>query len=416
MKICYVADKIEGLHEGTGGAGQGARRVLDLISNNKQLQIHAVTLPAVKTAILGKNVYLHSISNIDAYTGNLLGNIIRIILPFDWQVYRQFINILDTIKPECIHAHRINDLSLAIIYAARKKHIPLILSIYDYWLFCPTAMLWKEDKRVCYNFKGNNCFSCLKNRKLGLMQYLCSIFRQMIFSYFIAKIDEFIVLSESSRKILESYGIPGNKIDNIRLPLEYKENKYPIKNTNTLVYVGWLQPHKGVHILLKAMKNIVKKKPDTKLRIIGSYSENKKYYQKICSLISGYGLNTNITIEGEKKSSDIHSILSESDIVVIPEQWENMSPLILTEAMAAAKPIVASKVGGLPELIEDGKSGLLVDRKDIRNFENKILWLLRNRKKADKMGIEAKKRFLKLFSSKNIFNRLMKTYQSVCLK
>ena len=84
----------------------------------------------------------------------------------------------------------------------------------------------------------------------------------------------------------------------------------------------------------------------------------------------------------------------------MPEQWQNMSPVIIAEGMAAGKAIVASRMGGIPDIIEDKISGVLANHDDSFDFASKIIELLSNQSYSDKIKENAKRRFNELFNNK----------------
>jgi len=86
-------------------------------------------------------------------------------------------------------------------------------------------------------------------------------------------------------------------------------------------------------------------------------------------------------------------------MVVVPEQWpSDFGPLILVEAMALAKPVVASKIGAIPEFIKDGINGFLVEHNQPEQFAKKIIWLSNNKATAKTMGQRAKETAQFLFN------------------
>jgi len=416
MKICYISDVIEGFHEKTGGAGQAARRVLNLLSEQTDLSIDVITLPFALNSPTIKNTFFHKIYSFENYFGKTIGAILTLLIPWNLFIYFKVNRLFREIKPDVIHLHHFTKLSFSIISAAKRNNIPLIHSIYDYWFLCPTEMMWIPAVGFCKLGRGKQCRYCLRNRKLGLIQYLIWFFKKPIFSYFLSQIDQFIVLSESSKKILELSGVSSNCIHTIRIPLNFsKKTLIPTPIPNKLLYAGWIQPHKGLHILIQAMNQVIKKVPNTILTIIGSGEENPYYFNNIVSLVNQYKLNSNIVFSKRKNTEEFNQIFMQSSVIIIPEQWENMSPLLLTEAMAASKPVIAANVGGIPELIENNKTGILFDSQNVTMLANKIIWALKNPLLMQKMGKNSKFKYDLLFDNKKILKHLEKEYYSAII-
>ena len=225
-----------------------------------------------------------------------------------------------------------------------------------------------------------------------------------------------VVLSESSANILQHYGSEKTKIHVIRqtsLPKEEELRKKETIEQGSILYVGWLQHRKGLHVIIKAMPKILRSVPEAKLYIIGEVTEeDKQYLNELEHLIKREGLENRVLFLGKKPYEEVKEFLRKSQVVVIPEQWENMSPVILVEAMAFAKPVVASRIGGIPEFIDDNRNGLLVEPHNLSDFTKKVVLLLKNGAYAAKIGETASKDIIKLCDQKQSLKKLLDLYNS----
>lgn len=146
-----------------------------------------------------------------------------------------------------------------------------------------------------------------------------------------------------------------------------------------LLTIAALHPRKGLKYLLMALRKIIEQKNSTKLVIIGEGPE-KKELEKLAQKLK---ISTNVRFLGHQES--IPRILKSSEIFVLPSIKEAFG-LVLLEAMAAQLPIVATNVGGIPEIIEDRKNGLLAEPKDSDALAERILTLLNNKPLRDKLA------------------------------
>ncbi|MBI3755103.1 MAG: glycosyltransferase family 4 protein [Deltaproteobacteria bacterium] len=181
---------------------------------------------------------------------------------------------------------------------------------------------------------------------------------------------------------------------------------------NSILFAGWIDEKKGLHILIDAMPEIFKKVPSAKLYVL-ELTSYKEYKNKILKKVDEYGLKDRFFMLGRLSSDEFKEYLKKANVVVVPEQWENMSPVIIAEAMAKAKPIVASRIGGIPEFIEHGKSGLLASHNNPKDFAEKIIQILQDKNKAIEMGKMARQRALEIFNEEKIKNQLLDLYQNV---
>jgi glycosyltransferase involved in cell wall biosynthesis len=138
-----------------------------------------------------------------------------------------------------------------------------------------------------------------------------------------------------------------------------------------IIFVGNIRPVKGIEYLINAMRLIVEKEPTTRLVIVGSYNSN--FIKRIPSDIS-----EKIYLIGFVDNNKVSGFMKSSDILVLPSLSEGV-PNVLLEAMAVGLPIVATNVGGIPEIISDGINGFLVEPRSSQQLAEKILLLLNNR-------------------------------------
>jgi glycosyltransferase involved in cell wall biosynthesis len=120
----------------------------------------------------------------------------------------------------------------------------------------------------------------------------------------------------------------------------------------------------------------------------------------------------NFELVGFKNKNQLIRLIQESEYVIVPSQWYEIQPYSILETYANGKAVVASKIGGIPEIVRDGKTGLLFNVKDIDDFKYKILFLWNNSRLAKKMGIEGKKYALKNHSTDNYYQKLMNIYKT----
>ena len=160
-------------------------------------------------------------------------------------------------------------------------------------------------------------------------------------------------------------------------------------NRINIAYSGLLTPLKGVHYLLDAMSLIVKAFPEVMLYIIGDcvIDEHQNYKDTLFDLIEKNNLKNHVTFTGWR--TDALDVVSLMDILVHPSLSEGFGRAVL-EAMALGKAVVASKVGGLREIIKDGENGFLVEPQNAEHLAQKLCDLLKDRELIGKIGRAAR--------------------------
>lgn len=175
-----------------------------------------------------------------------------------------------------------------------------------------------------------------------------------------------------------------------------------------ILTIAALHPRKGLKFLLKAMREIIEQKNSTKLVIIGEGPEKKD----LMKLAEKLKIAKNVKFLGHQEN--IPKILKSSDLFVLPSVKEAFG-LVLLEAMAAQVPIVATNVGGIPEIVEDKKDGLLVEPRDAEALAKAILTLLNNKALREKMAFLGHHK-VKQFDIRNMVEKTKKVYDKVLKK
>jgi glycosyltransferase involved in cell wall biosynthesis len=194
-----------------------------------------------------------------------------------------------------------------------------------------------------------------------------------------SKIDLFIAPTHFIRDKFIGSGFPGNKI----LYSGYGFNiagfrSISKKKSNLLrfAYLGTLLPMKGLDVLISAFKEI--KNEQIELSIYGkifAYSDFEFYPEKLKRSIS---MDKRIKLMGGYNNNELADILANIDVVVVPSLWLENSPLVIQEAFMAKIPVIASRIGGIPESIDDGVNGLLFNPGDINDLREKLEYIINN--------------------------------------
>ena len=245
---------------------------------------------------------------------------------------------------------------------------------------------------------------------------------EMITSFMV---DHYVTVSESvKRYIIDKSKISAEKISVIYngVNIKSQDNSYeqnpkmPFKiedKDRILMTVGRLHKQKGHCYLIQAVSKVRKEFPNVKLLVTGEGEEENN----LKKLVKSLDLTNEVIFAG--LSSDIERILPMAELFILPSLWEGL-PNALLEAMAAGKPVVATKVGGIPEIVVHGETGVLIPPKDTDALAIAIIDLLQNRLKAKDMGEAARIRAGKRFSiykmiekTENLYQELLKEKQLI---
>ena len=185
---------------------------------------------------------------------------------------------------------------------------------------------------------------------------------------------------------------PQKNIKKTSLQIELNVNK----NDKICTMLGTFEPRKGHKFVLNAFRKVVDRIPDTHL-ICAGYGY-KKEIEHINELVNEYGLNDNVHILEFRE--DKENLLSQTDILIIGSQAYESFGYTAIEAMASKVPVVATNIGGLPEVVKDGEGGYCLKHDDVDNYANKIIELLQDKRLRIDQGVKGYYRYKNKFSAK----------------
>ncbi len=417
MKIEHVINTFPGYHKRVGGGEQAALRLVrKLAKSGVQNDIYTTKFESEPQE---KEFNVKALPVKEDFSGPLA----RFVSVLKWYIFQfdpltfiaAYIAFKKT-KPDAVHMHNMYTLTFAPLVAAKLLKIPVVLSIYDYWYFCPLSTLSGEHSAACRKFHGSHCGPCMPPVLMPVQKALL-FFRKTIFDIFLSRVDKFVVLSKSSRDILKAYGIKEDKIDTV--PVDIPEEFGAAAKTaegfeDSVLFIGWLQKRKGLSALLDAMEMVWKEFPNAKLKIITQEVKWEDSYKKeVAVKLKTIESSRYEYISGQVPRAEIKKSLEDAAVVAIPEQWENMSPLLVIEAMFMDKAIVASELGGIPEFIEDGVTGLLFNFDSSKMLAEKISTLLRDKALARKFGEAAQKRITELSKASEPHKKMIELYEKL---
>jgi len=415
MLIAFVSDYLPGYHTRAGGADWACRRVGELVSGHNIRVEYFTRRPDRKGEPLQGTVhYAWIVENFLPSPAARYAEVLKwYVVQLDPLAFAYFLLQFLRRRPDIVHLHRFRALTMAPIIAARLLGIPVYFSVLDYWMFCALETLSNENGAACRKFHGVWCWRCLP-RSLVWLQRLLLAPRRRIFDCSIRGIKKFVVLSRSSAAILKAYGVPEEKITIIPLPYGGQFARIGPPETpekDTLVYAGWIQKRKGLDVLLRALAVVTKEIPGARLTVIGpDVLWESQYRRSIDALIKVLGLTGNIRWLGPQPNEAVQDCIRRSEAVVVPEQWENMSPVIVGEAMFNRRPVIGSRLGGIPDFVQDTVTGLLFEASSSSDLAQKITYILKNKERAAEMGRNGRRAAEEIFSEEAIARKYVQLY------
>lgn len=289
--------------------------------------------------------------------------------------------LIEDEKPDVLHCHNIyHQLTPSIITAASRAGVPVVLTLHDYKPVCPVYTQLSNGE-ICTKCADGRFESVLKQRcadgSLARSALLWAEARYHAIAGSYHRVDKFICPSKFMRDaVVGRFGpdkvvrIP-NGIDASRIDVSRQDQGY-------VLYLGRLSPEKGVETLLRAH---VANGASWRLMIAGTGPLLGDLQRKFPSA----------EFRGHLTGNELDAAIRGAALIVVPSEWHENSPVSILEAMAYGKPIVASNIGGIPELVREGKTGLLFDPGNSSQLSNKIAMLHGNRALRQFFGRNARK-------------------------
>ena len=344
------------------------------------------------------------VSFIDYYTSNLLLKLkygLKFIHSFE--ACKKIRKLIKEEKPLIAHLHNIHhQLTPSIIHVLKDFKIKVVLTLHDGKLICPTYLMLNKEMKPCLECQGKYFYkpflkNCAGSRLRGFLLMVEAYWHKFFKSY--DKVDLFIAPSQFLAEVV-SKRIPREKITVLRNGIDLKKYKPTYEDKGYVLYFGRLSKEKGIETLLKAHQDIAKEIP---LKIVGTgliENELKAKYSKAEFL-------------GYRTGKELKSIIARASFIVVPSEWYENCSMAVLEAMALGKPIIASRIGGLPEQIEDGKTGLLFEMGNVEELREKMLYLWKNKDLRIEMGKEARKKAEREFSLERHCEELLQIYKKL---
>ncbi len=323
------------------------------------------------------------------------------------QVIKQ---ILETDKPDIIHIHNIvGGITFSILPEIKKFKIPIAATIHDFRLLCPVSVMIDSNKDICEKCGGSNYFyGLVKNcHPDGLMKSAMVVTESYLRDFLLPHteyFDAYIFVSNFTKQKFLTFK---PKIQNKSFVLYNFNHTFDseIIKGDYYLYFGRLDREKGILTLLQAFKEL----PDKKLVILGT--------GPFSSLINEFNANGNIHYFGFKEGEELEELIKKSYFVIIPSECYENFPMSAVESMSFSKPVITSGLGGLKELLDNGKNGFEFEAKNVESLKS-VIEMTSNLADSDYEEYSRNcYNFAKTnFDSENYFNQLVNLYENLLSK
>ena len=280
------------------------------------------------------------------------------------EVKRKFNALLNNFQPDVVHLNNIHSqLSPIIAKIAYERGIKTVWSIHDYKLLCPRYDCMRGGEQIC-----ELCFSDKKQ----VVKNRCM--KNSLFASLIAYLEALKWKKETLEKYTDAFICPSQFIASKMLQGGFNKNKISVlcnfndvektkrenyDKENYYCYLGRLSHEKGIKTLIDAAEQL-----PYPLKIVGDGPLLEELRPSI--------KNENIVFLGYKSWDEIKNIVGKARFSVIPSECYENNPLSVIEAQCLGTPVLGANIGGIPELIDEGKTGMLFESRNVSDLKDKI--------------------------------------------
>jgi len=328
---------------------------------------------------------------------------------YSLEAKRKISRLVNETRPDIAHLHNIaHQLSPSILQPLKEFGLPVVQTLHDYKLICPTYRLLSHGE-LCERCKGGRFYhAALQRCNRGSLAASALNSVEMYLHHKVLKlydrVDRFIAPSRFVQNKVVEFGVAPERVSYLPHFVDLSAWSPNKERGEYIVYFGRLVEGKGVASLIRAMKHVRK----VDLYIIGE----GQMEGHLKSLAAREGLS-HIHFLGYRSGEELTSLVARGLFTVVPSEWYDPSPQTVKQSFAVGRPVIGARIGGIPELIDDGVEGMLFAPRSAEDLAAKIESLFDDRSRVESMGAAARKKVEEKFSPDRHYEQLMDLYRSL---
>jgi glycosyltransferase involved in cell wall biosynthesis len=324
---------------------------------------------------------------------------------YSFEARRKMRRLLREHSPDIVHLHNIHhQLSPSILDAVKECRIPTVMTLHDFKLVCPVYSLLSNGS-LCQRCAGGRYYWCLLKRcnRKSFAKSLVNVLEMYLHHNVLNMYDHIHAFISPSMFVKQKIREMGFDRELLLLPnfvnaAEFKP-RYSWEE-RSILYFGRISAEKGILTLMRAVRDL-----DVTLKIIGDGPLKTLLESGV-----GRGGRTNIRFCGYKTGDDLKREIRDAMFTVLPSECYENNPRSVIEAFALGKPVIGSRIGGIPELVRDGETGLTFTPGDGDDLRDKIRYLLAGPGLIAEMGRRAREYVERELTPEKHYTKLMEIY------
>jgi glycosyltransferase involved in cell wall biosynthesis len=295
-------------------------------------------------------------------------------------------------------------ISPSILPECTAQGIPVVMTVHNFRLACPNGLLLSHGE-VCHRCLGGGEYWCvLRNCENDIFKstgYALRTAVARILRRYCDHVNHFLCLSTFQKDLLIEEGLPADRVTVLANPMSFASETISSKEKNGYVaYVGRISLEKDVPTLIEAARRL----GDLQFKFAGDYHRMPEVIKQ---------KPNNCEFLGQLDTKDIVQFYHNARMVVFATRCYEGFPTVLLEAMSYGLPVVCSRIGGLPEIVEDGKTGLLYEPGNADELADRIWTLWGNPALCQKLGEAGRRKVQIDYAAERLLDRLLGIYEKV---
>lgn len=327
-------------------------------------------------------------------------------IPGNARSARELAVVVEREKPDVAHVHNVFPLLSPSVYSTlRQQGIPVVQTLHNFRFLCPNGLFFTRGN-ICEQCQERGFFAAVRNRCLRGSLTVSLLYATAIrFAWRSGNlpnnIDRYIALNQFVAAKLVKGGVPQ---DRIRICGNFVERfaESPSSKKGYVLYLGRLSHEKGIMTLLTAMERL----PHMRLVIAGTGP-----LEADLRAHARNHPNLNITFAGFMVGPEKDRLIREALALVVPSEWYENFPVSVVESLAQGTPVVASRIGGLPEMVTHGETGLLFTPGNVEELARCLATLVDDPTATTRMASTALASAIDRFSPDAHYRQLLDIYR-----
>jgi glycosyltransferase involved in cell wall biosynthesis len=314
--------------------------------------------------------------------------------------------VVEQFRPDVVHCHNIyHQLSPSVLLPLRRADVPCVMTLHDYKLACPSYQMLDH---------GHLCDACVKSGPWRAAQHACkdgsrvastllaveSTLHRRTHAY--GAVDVFVCPSQFLARVMQAAGVFPDRVQVVNHFADVDGTPVKVQRGGNLLFAGRLSHEKGIDVLIEALALT---RATTALDIAGDGPARGRLEEQARRMVPG-----RVRFHGRLDKGALQELMRSSIACVVPSRWYENQPMTVLESFGSGVPVVASDLGGLPELVRDGTDGWLVPAENPMALAAALDRVWADPAQALSMGSAARRRVLQDFSTARHLDALAGVY------